>query len=48
MPARLAMLKEERDRIKKELDDDRTEQAALNAQLGVAAIGPAAPEHYDD
>ena len=45
---RLAMLKEERDRIKKELDDDRTEQATLNAQLGVAAIGPVAPEHYDD
>ena len=44
---RLAMLKEERDRIKKELDDDRAEQAALNAQLGVAAIGPEAPEHYD-
>jgi uncharacterized protein involved in exopolysaccharide biosynthesis len=45
---RLAMLKEERDRVKKELDDDRAEQAALNAQLGVAAIGPVAPEHYDD
>ena len=45
---RLAMLKEERDRVKKELDDDRAEQAALNAQLGVAAIGPMAPEHYDD
>lgn len=44
---RLAMLKEERDRIKKELDDDRAEQAALNAELGVAAIGPEAPEHYD-
>ena len=44
---RLTMLKEERERIKKELDDDRTEQAALNAQLGVAAIGPEAPEHYD-
>lgn len=44
---RLAMLQEERERIKKELDDDRTEQAELNAQLGVAAIGPDAPEHYD-
>ena len=44
---RLAMLKDERDRVKKELDDDRTEQAALNAQLGVAAIGAVAPEHYD-
>ena len=45
---RLAMLSEERDRVKKELDADRTEQAALNAQIGVAAIGPVAPEHYDD
>jgi len=45
--ARLTMLQEERERIKKELDDDRAEQAALNAQLGVAAIGPEAPEHYD-
>jgi len=45
---RVAMLKDERARIKKELDGDRAEQAALNAQLGVAAIGPAAPEHYDD
>lgn len=44
---RLTMLKEERERIKKELDDDRAEQAALNAQMGVAAIGPEAPEHYD-
>ena len=44
---RLTMLQEERERIKKELDDDRTEQAALNAQLGVAAIGPEAPQHYD-
>ncbi len=44
---RLTMLQEERERIKKELDDDRTEQVALNAQLGVAAIGPEAPQHYD-
>jgi uncharacterized protein involved in exopolysaccharide biosynthesis len=45
---RVAMLKDERDRIKKELDDDRAEQAALNAQLGVAAIGPVSPVHYDE
>ena len=45
---RLTMLKEERDRVKKELDTDRAEQAALNAQIGVAAIGPVTPEHYDD
>ena len=44
---RLTMLQEERERIKKELDDDRTEQAQLNAQLGVAAIGVEAPQHYD-
>ncbi len=31
--ARLAALKEEQERIRKELDDDRTEQATLNAQL---------------
>jgi uncharacterized protein involved in exopolysaccharide biosynthesis len=45
---RLTMLSDERDRVKKELDDDRAEQAALNAQLGVAGIGPMAPVHYDD
>jgi uncharacterized protein involved in exopolysaccharide biosynthesis len=44
---RLTMLKDERERIKKELDDDRAEQAALNAQMGVAAVGAEAPEHYD-
>jgi len=44
---RLAMLREEQQRITKERDDDRAEQATLNAQLGVAAIGPEAPQHYD-
>ena len=44
---RLAMLREEQQRITKELADDRAEQAELNAQLGVAAIGPEAPQHYD-
>jgi uncharacterized protein involved in exopolysaccharide biosynthesis len=44
---RLTMLKEEQERITKELADDRAEQAELNAQLGVAAIGPEAPQHYD-
>jgi uncharacterized protein involved in exopolysaccharide biosynthesis len=44
---RLTMLKEEQQRITKELADDRAEQAELNAQLGVAAIGPEAPQHYD-
>ena len=45
---RLAMLGEERDRIQKELTADRTEQEALNKQLGMAAIGTAAPDVYDD
>ncbi len=45
---RVSMLKDERDRIRKELDDDRAEQASLNAQLGVAAIGPVSPQHYDE
>jgi succinoglycan biosynthesis transport protein ExoP len=44
---REAMLRDERDRVKKELADDRTEQAQLNAELGVAAVGAAVPEHYD-
>ncbi|MFP5249688.1 MAG: hypothetical protein ACLGP3_07670, partial [Acidobacteriota bacterium] len=45
---REAMLRDEHDRVKKELADDRTEQAQLNAELGVAAIGAAVPEHFDD
>jgi len=45
---RMAMLGEERDRIQKELTADRTEQEALNKQLGMAAIGIAAPDVYDD
>lgn len=43
---RLAMLNEEQERIKKELDDDRAEQAQLNAQLGVAAPEPEATQTY--
>jgi uncharacterized protein involved in exopolysaccharide biosynthesis len=45
---RLAILREEKDRIQKELDSDRTEQATLNAKLGVASIGATTPDHYDD
>lgn len=45
---RETMLRDERDRVKKELAVDRTEQAQLNAELGVAAIGAAAPQHFDD
>ncbi len=46
--ARLTILREEHDRILKELDADRTEQISLNAKLGVAAIGIATPDQYDD
>jgi len=46
-PERLAILREEQERIKKELETDRTEQASLNASLGVASIGNV-PNHYDD
>jgi polysaccharide biosynthesis transport protein len=45
---RLTVLGEERDRIQKELTADRTEQEALNKQLGQASIGSTAPDHYDD
>jgi uncharacterized protein involved in exopolysaccharide biosynthesis len=45
---RLSMLKEERDRIQNALAADRTEQDALNKQLGVASVGSAVPDHYDE
>ena len=44
---RLSMLREERDRIQKALDADRSEQESLNRQLGVAAVG-SVPDHYDE
>ena len=47
-PERLTLLKEEKQRIEKELDADRAEQVALNSQLGVAAIGTTPPDHYDE
>ena len=46
-PERLAILREEQERIKKELNTDRSEQASLNASLGVASVGTV-PNHYDD
>ena len=46
--AQLAMLGDERDRVKKELDDDLAEQAALNNSPGAAARGSLASGHYDD
>lgn len=45
---RLGILRDEQQRIQKELQSDRDEQQALNAKLGVAAIGTATPDHYDD
>jgi uncharacterized protein involved in exopolysaccharide biosynthesis len=45
---RLVLLGEERDRVQKALADDRAEQEALNKQLGVASIGAAAPDVYDE
>ena len=45
---RLSMLKDEKERIQSALAAERTEQDALNAQLGVAAVGTAVPDHYDE
>jgi hypothetical protein len=45
---RLAMLKEESDRIMAALAADHAEQDTLNKQLGVAAVGLTAPDHYDE
>ena len=45
---RLAALRDERERVQKELASDRAEQETLNAKLGQAAIGAAAPDHLDD
>lgn len=45
---RLSMLKEEKDRIQAALTADHAEQDDLNKQLGVAAVGAAVPDHYDE
>jgi len=45
---RLAVLGEERARVQQALTADRSEQEALNKQLGVASIGNAAPDVYDE
>jgi polysaccharide biosynthesis transport protein len=45
---RIALLKEERDRIQTALAADRTEQYELNKQLGVASVGAKTPDHYDE
>ena len=45
---RLTMLSEERDRVQRELGADRGEQQLLNKQMGVAAVGTATPDHFDE
>jgi len=45
---RLTMLREEKERIGNALTADHAEQDALNKQLGVASVGNAAPDHYDE
>ncbi|HEY1987260.1 MAG TPA: hypothetical protein VGG85_17725 [Terracidiphilus sp.] len=47
-PQRIELLREERDRILKALAEDRAEQEDLNKQLGVADVGPAPPNPYDE
>jgi hypothetical protein len=44
---RIAVLREERDRIQNELNSDYAEQDALNKQLGMAAVGTEAPDLID-
>jgi len=45
---RLSMLRDERDRIDSLLAADRSEQQALNKQLGVASVASSVPDHYDE
>jgi capsular polysaccharide biosynthesis protein len=45
---RVAILREERDRVQKELDGDRAEQGQLNMQLGMAAVGATSPDLIDN
>lgn len=45
---RLAILREEHDRVQDELNADRTEQAALSRQLGIAAPAATAPDLLDE
>jgi polysaccharide biosynthesis transport protein len=45
---RVALLREEHDRIVKELTSDRAEQEDLNRKLGVAAVSGATPDPIDD
>ena len=45
---RIELLREERDRIQKELSSDRVEQEDLNKKLGIAAVAGATPDPYDE
>ncbi len=45
---RIAVLREERDRIQNELKSDYAEQDDLNRQLGMASVGTAPPDMIDD
>jgi polysaccharide biosynthesis transport protein len=45
---RITVLRAERDRIQSELNSDYAEQDALNKQLGMAAVGTAAPDLIDN
>jgi polysaccharide biosynthesis transport protein len=45
---RIAVLKEERERIQNELKSDYAEQDDLNKQLGMASVGTAPPDMIDD
>ena len=45
---RIQLLRDERDRINKELASDRAEQEDLNKKLGIAAVAGATPDPYDE
>ena len=45
---RVSILQAERDRVQNELTADRTEQEALNKELGVAGVGNYTPDFLDD
>lgn len=45
---RIALLREERERILKELAADRSEQGDLNKKLGIAAVAGNTPDPYDE
>ena len=45
---RITVLRDERDRIQNELKQDYEEQDDLNKQLGMAAVGPVAPDLIDE